>query len=236
MSKMYIFTYFVLTVLIKISLSCTSVKKIANSSVNVNECLYSNMVLLTDADGKYAMRNAYKKPNFRLHPDKSNITYYTPLLVAAYKVLSEPEEWICCDCSTAKITFPEKYERTKCHSRRTIRKLVHKKAPQIQSIQIQSSNPETEKHTRLNRKLSAIIKATSNGFKDVGQFTVYSIDYILKVLESWGKSFHLKMTKARKNKSFNPIFDKFNLLNERIRDCLKYFVLRMVGYFGLKTQ
>lgn len=229
MAKMYIVTYFVLTVLIKISVSCTSVKQIANLSVNVNECVYSNMVSLTDADGKYALRNAYKKPTFRLHPDK-NITYYTALLVAAYKVLSEPEEWIC--CSTATITFPEKYERFKCHSRRTIQKLVHKKTPHI----IQSSNPETEKHTRLNRKLSAIIKATSNGFKTVGQFIVYSIDYILKVLESCGKSFHLKMTKARKNKSFNPISDKFNLLNERMRDRLKYYVLRVIGYFGLKTQ
>lgn len=232
MAKMYIFTYFVLTVLIKISISCTSVKQISNSSVNVNECLCSNMVLLTDADGKYAMRNTYKKPNFRLQPDKNNITYYSKLLVTAYKVLSEPEEWICCDCSIAKIAFPEKYVRTKCHSRRTIRKLFHKKAPHV----IQSSNPETEKHTRLNRKLSAIIKATSNGFKTVGQFIVYSIDYVLKVLASWGKSFHLIMTKARRNKSFNPIFDKFNLLNERMRDCLKYYVLRMIGYFGLKTQ
>lgn len=234
MTKMYILTYFGLTVLIKISVSCTSVKQIANLSVNVNECLNSNMVLLTEADGKYAMRNAYKKPKFRLDPDKNNITYYTTLLVATYRVLSEPEEWIFCDYSTAKITFPEKYERTKCHSRRTIRKLVHKKAPHV----IQSSNPETEKHTRLHRKLSAIIKATSNGFKTVGQFIVYSIDYVLKVLASWGKSFHFKMTKARRNKSFNPIVDKFNLMNERMRDCLKYeyYVLQMIGYFGLKTQ
>lgn len=232
MTKMYIFTYFVLTVLIKISVSCTSVKQIANSSVNVKECLNSNMVLLTDADEKYATRNAYKKPNFRLHPDKNNITYHTTLLVAAYKVPSEPEEWRFCDCLSAKITFPEKYEKTKCHARRTIRKLVHKKAPHV----IQSSNPETEKQTRLNRKLSAFIKATSNGFETVGQFIVNSIDYILKVLESWGKSFHLKMTKARKNKSFNPIVDKFNLLNERMRDLLKYDILRMIGYFGLKTQ
>lgn len=231
MATMYIFSYYVLIVLIKIlSVSCTSVKQIANLSVNVNECLNSNMVLLTD--GKCAMRNTYKKPNFRLDPDKNNITYYTTLLVAAYRVLSEPEEWIFCDCCTAKITFPEKYERTKCHSRRTIRKLVHKKAPHV----IQSSNSETEKHTRLHRKLSAIIKATSNGFKTVGQFIVYSIDYVLKVLASWGKSFHLKMTKARRNKSFNPIFDKFNLLNERMRDCLKYYVLRVIGYFGLKIQ
>lgn len=224
---MYIFTYFVLTALIKIlSVSCTSVEQIANLSVNVNECLHSNMCLLTDADGKYAMRNAYEKPNFRLHPGKNNILYYTTLLVAAYKVLDEPEEWIFCDCLSEKITFPEKYERTECHLCRTIRKLVHKKAPHV----IQSSNPETEKHTRQNRKLSAIIKATSDGFKTVGQFIVYSIDYTLKVLESWGKSFRLKMTKARKNKSFNPIFDKFNLLNERMRDCLKYYVLRIIGY------
>lgn len=233
MATMYICTYIVLTVLIKILyVSCTSVKQIANFSVNVNESLNSNMVLLTEADGKYAMWNAYKKPNFKLDPDKNNITYYTTLLVAAYKVLSKPEEWIFCDCSTAKITFPGKYERTKCHSHRTIKKLVHKKAPHV----IQSSNPETEKHTRLNRKLSAIIKATSNGFKTVSQFTVYSINYVLKVLASWGKSFHLKMTKARKNKSFNPIFDKFNLLNEKMRDCLKYYVLRVIGYFDLKTQ
>lgn len=232
MTKMYIFTYFVLTVLIKISVSCTSIKQIANSSVNINECLNSNIVFLTDADGKYAMRNAYKKPNFRFHPDKNNITYYTTLLFAAYKVPSEPKEWRFCDCLSAKITFPEKYEKTKCHARRTIRKIVHTKAPHV----IQSSNPETEKQTRLNRKLSAFIKAISNSFKTVGQFIVNSIDYILKVLESWGKSFHLKMTKARKNKSFNPILDKFNLLNERMRDRLKYDDLRMIGYFGLKTQ
>lgn len=228
---MDIFTYVFLTVLIKTTVSCTSVKQTANMSVNVNDCLYSNMGLLVDMDGKYAMRSAYKKPKFRLHPDRINTTYYTALLVPAYKVLSEAKEWRCYDCSSAKITFPKKYEKTELYSHQTIQKFVHKKAPHI--IQ---SNPETEKHARPNRKLSAIIKATSNGFKTVEQFIVYSVDYILKALESWGKPFHLKMTKARKSKSFNPMFEKLNLLNEGMRGCLQYYVPRIIGYFGLKIQ